>query len=141
MPGTASDPAFRNIDVDTSTGKVQGLFLRDSPRRRTAPVLYPFRYGIVSRPRLLNGERGLFFCLTCNIAVPGAMPGFDIVNGMKKREGYVQLYTGTGKGKTTAALGLTVRALRSRTEGIYRSVFKNRHIQRNERAFLLRKRR
>jgi formyltetrahydrofolate synthetase len=26
MPGTASDPAFRNIDVDTSTGKVQGLF-------------------------------------------------------------------------------------------------------------------
>jgi formyltetrahydrofolate synthetase len=26
MPGTASDPAFRNIDVDTRTGKVQGLF-------------------------------------------------------------------------------------------------------------------
>ena len=26
MPGTASDPAFRNIDVDTKTGKVQGLF-------------------------------------------------------------------------------------------------------------------
>ena len=27
------------------------------------------------------------------------------------REGYVQLYTGEGKGKTTAALGLVVRAL------------------------------
>lgn len=30
---------------------------------------------------------------------------------MKERKGYVQLYTGTGKGKTTAALGLTVRAV------------------------------
>jgi len=26
MPGTASDPAFRRIDVDVKTGKVQGLF-------------------------------------------------------------------------------------------------------------------
>jgi formyltetrahydrofolate synthetase len=26
MPGTASDPAFRRIDVDTATGKVKGLF-------------------------------------------------------------------------------------------------------------------
>jgi formate--tetrahydrofolate ligase len=26
MPGTASDPAFRHIDVDVETGKVQGLF-------------------------------------------------------------------------------------------------------------------
>jgi formyltetrahydrofolate synthetase len=26
MPGTASDPAFRRIDVDVRTGKVQGLF-------------------------------------------------------------------------------------------------------------------
>ncbi|MEW5815933.1 MAG: formate--tetrahydrofolate ligase [Spirochaetota bacterium] len=26
MPGTASDPAFRNIDVDVKTGKVKGLF-------------------------------------------------------------------------------------------------------------------
>jgi len=26
MPGTASDPAFRNIDVDVNTGKVKGLF-------------------------------------------------------------------------------------------------------------------
>ena len=26
MPGTSSDPAFRKIDVDTKTGKVQGLF-------------------------------------------------------------------------------------------------------------------
>ncbi len=26
MPGTSSDPAFRRIDVDTATGKVQGLF-------------------------------------------------------------------------------------------------------------------
>jgi formate--tetrahydrofolate ligase len=26
MPGTASDPAFRRIDVDVETGKVQGLF-------------------------------------------------------------------------------------------------------------------
>jgi formate--tetrahydrofolate ligase len=26
MPGTASDPAFRKIDVDVKTGKVQGIF-------------------------------------------------------------------------------------------------------------------
>ncbi|MFZ5565199.1 MAG: formate--tetrahydrofolate ligase, partial [Thermodesulfobacteriota bacterium] len=26
MPGTASDPAFRRIDVDPATGKVSGLF-------------------------------------------------------------------------------------------------------------------
>ena len=26
MPGTASDPAFRGIDVDVNTGKVKGLF-------------------------------------------------------------------------------------------------------------------
>ena len=26
MPGTASSPAFRNIDIDVKTGKVQGLF-------------------------------------------------------------------------------------------------------------------
>jgi formyltetrahydrofolate synthetase len=26
MPGTCSDPAFRRVDVDTKTGKVQGLF-------------------------------------------------------------------------------------------------------------------
>lgn len=26
MPGTASDPAYRRIDVDTATGKVKGLF-------------------------------------------------------------------------------------------------------------------
>ena len=26
MPGTASDPAYRRVDVDTTTGKVKGLF-------------------------------------------------------------------------------------------------------------------
>ncbi len=26
MPGTASNPAFRNIDVDCDTGRVKGLF-------------------------------------------------------------------------------------------------------------------
>ena len=26
MPGTSSDPAFRRVDVDVKTGKVQGLF-------------------------------------------------------------------------------------------------------------------
>jgi formate--tetrahydrofolate ligase len=26
MPGTSSDPAFKRVDVDTRTGKVQGLF-------------------------------------------------------------------------------------------------------------------
>ncbi len=30
---------------------------------------------------------------------------------MEDRKGYVQVYTGTGKGNTTAALGLTVRAV------------------------------
>jgi len=26
MPGTGSNPAFRRIDVDTETGKVEGVF-------------------------------------------------------------------------------------------------------------------
>jgi len=26
MPGTASDPAYRRVDVDVNTGKVSGLF-------------------------------------------------------------------------------------------------------------------
>ena len=26
MPGTASDPAYRRVDVDVETGKVKGLF-------------------------------------------------------------------------------------------------------------------
>ena len=26
MPGTASNPAYRKIDVDVETGKVEGLF-------------------------------------------------------------------------------------------------------------------
>ena len=26
MPGTASDPAYRRIDVDVETGKVKGVF-------------------------------------------------------------------------------------------------------------------
>jgi len=26
MPGTSSDPAFRKIDVDVNTGKVEGVF-------------------------------------------------------------------------------------------------------------------
>jgi formate--tetrahydrofolate ligase len=26
MPGTASDPAYRKIDIDVNTGKVKGLF-------------------------------------------------------------------------------------------------------------------
>jgi formate--tetrahydrofolate ligase len=26
MPGTSSNPAYRRIDVDVKTGKVQGLF-------------------------------------------------------------------------------------------------------------------
>ncbi len=30
---------------------------------------------------------------------------------MKKFKGYIQIYTGDGKGKTTAAVGLTIRAL------------------------------
>ena len=37
MPGTASEPAFRNIDVDVETGKVKGLF-----ERRSEPVYHRF---------------------------------------------------------------------------------------------------
>lgn len=29
---------------------------------------------------------------------------------MEKEKGYIQVYTGDGKGKTTAAIGLAVRA-------------------------------
>ncbi|MFQ6083505.1 MAG: cob(I)yrinic acid a,c-diamide adenosyltransferase [Candidatus Aminicenantia bacterium] len=33
-----------------------------------------------------------------------------MVNNLKKNRGYIQVYTGNGKGKTTAALGLALRA-------------------------------
>ncbi len=30
---------------------------------------------------------------------------------MKEEKGYIQVYTGNGKGKTTAALGISLRAI------------------------------
>lgn len=38
-------------------------------------------------------------------------PGSDLTNPTFERRGYIQVYTGDGKGKTTSALGLTFRAL------------------------------
>ena len=35
----------------------------------------------------------------------------DLSNPVFKKHGYIQVYTGQGKGKTTASLGLTLRAL------------------------------
>lgn len=37
--------------------------------------------------------------------------GNNLVNPSFKERGYIQVYTGNGKGKTTASLGLTMRAL------------------------------
>ena len=34
-----------------------------------------------------------------------------LVNPKFEKKGYIQIYTGNGKGKTTASLGLTLRAL------------------------------
>lgn len=39
------------------------------------------------------------------------MPAGKIWSPMQSKKSYVQVYTGDGKGKTTAAIGLTVRAL------------------------------
>ena len=35
----------------------------------------------------------------------------DLINPSWEQHGYIQIYTGNGKGKTTASLGLTMRAL------------------------------
>lgn len=35
---------------------------------------------------------------------------FNGIRGTKPSRGYIQVYTGNGKGKTTAALGLALRA-------------------------------
>ena len=34
-----------------------------------------------------------------------------LINPKFEKKGYIQIYTGNGKGKTTASLGLTLRAL------------------------------
>lgn len=36
---------------------------------------------------------------------------FDLINPNWEQHGYIQIYTGNGKGKTTASLGLAMRAL------------------------------
>ena len=43
---------------------------------------------------------------------------------MKRKEGFVHIYTGDGKGKTTAAIGLTVRALGAGLKVVFVQFFK-----------------
>ncbi len=42
---------------------------------------------------------------------PKAQNGNDLINPTFAQRGYIQVYTGDGKGKTTASLGLAMRAL------------------------------
>lgn len=39
------------------------------------------------------------------------LKNFDLINPSWEQHGYIQIYTGNGKGKTTASLGLAMRAL------------------------------
>ncbi|WP_298036379.1 cob(I)yrinic acid a,c-diamide adenosyltransferase [uncultured Desulfuromonas sp.] len=43
--------------------------------------------------------------------LPQTSPGFFVFGVRKMEQGLIQVYTGEGKGKTTAAVGLAVRAL------------------------------
>jgi len=46
--------------------------------------------------------------------------------------GFLQVYTGDGKGKTTAALGLGFAGSRCRSESFHRTVHQNGRLQRNQ---------
>jgi len=42
-------------------------------------------------------------------------------------QGYIQVYTGNGKGKTTAALGLTLRAVGAKKKVFFAQFVKGQH--------------
>lgn len=46
---------------------------------------------------------------------------------MKEEKGYIQVYTGNGKGKTTAALGISLRAICSGKK-FFRTIYKGDEI-------------
>ncbi len=46
---------------------------------------------------------------------------------MKEEKGYIQVYTGNGKGKTTAALGISLRAICSGKK-FFRTIYKGNEI-------------
>ncbi len=45
----------------------------------------------------------------------------------ERRKGYIQVYTGNGKGKTTAALGISLRAICSGKK-FFRTIYKGNEI-------------
>ncbi len=47
---------------------------------------------------------------------------------MKEEKGYIQVYTGNGKGKTTAALGISLRAVCSGKKVFFRTIYKRDEI-------------
>lgn len=47
---------------------------------------------------------------------------------MKEEKGYIQVYTGNGKGKTTAALGISLRAVCSGKKSFLWTIYKRNEI-------------
>ena len=57
MPGTASNPSYRGIDVDVNTGKVRGTFLKKRSEANYRRIKHTDRSGFAPPGRIKNTHR------------------------------------------------------------------------------------